>query len=340
MSRRQYAGGSAQTTITGSVASSGAVTIAIASSTGWPDGSVGPFAVVVDPGTANEEKILVTSRSGLNLTVGSPGRGYDGTSATAHSSGATIYLTVTAVDLDEANSHVNATASAHAATAISNTPAGSIAATTVQAALNELDTEKAAASHTHTASAVTDFAEVVRDTIGTALVAGTAIDLTVNDAGDTITIDVDPTEVASGTWTADQLADSTRVLVSRLASQSITSSTLTDILWDAETDADGFINTGSPAATFTVPAGKGGFYAMQCVVQMESGTTSLIILAIVNGSTYVLTAPVSYAAVAPNIPGACNFLLSAGDTVKFQVRHTTGSSKNITGSAQLLRVGK
>ena len=39
--------------------------------------------------------------------------------------------------------HINDAVGAHAATAISNTPAGSIAATTVQAAINELDTEKA-----------------------------------------------------------------------------------------------------------------------------------------------------------------------------------------------------
>lgn len=45
--------------------------------------------------------------------------------------------------------HLADTSGAHAATAISSTPAGGLAATTVQAALNELDTEKlAAASYT------------------------------------------------------------------------------------------------------------------------------------------------------------------------------------------------
>jgi hypothetical protein len=43
-------------------------------------------------------------------------------------------------------------------------------------------------THTHTASAITDFAEVARDTIGTALVAGTGITVTVDDPNDTITI--------------------------------------------------------------------------------------------------------------------------------------------------------
>jgi hypothetical protein len=69
---------------------------------------------------------------------------------------------------------------------------------------------KSATGHTHTASNVTDFnaaadarvvagitgkldtsaaPELIRDTIGTALVAGTNVTITVNDAGDTITID-------------------------------------------------------------------------------------------------------------------------------------------------------
>jgi hypothetical protein len=42
--------------------------------------------------------------------------------------------------------HIDDAVGAHAATAIANTPAGGIAATTVQAALNELDTEKATAA--------------------------------------------------------------------------------------------------------------------------------------------------------------------------------------------------
>jgi len=44
----------------------------------------------------------------------------------------------------ELQAHLDATPAAHAGTAIANTPAGSIAATTVQAAINELDTEKVA----------------------------------------------------------------------------------------------------------------------------------------------------------------------------------------------------
>jgi hypothetical protein len=46
-------------------------------------------------------------------------------------------------DIAALAAHIADTADAHAASAITNTPAGTVAATTVQAAINELDTEKA-----------------------------------------------------------------------------------------------------------------------------------------------------------------------------------------------------
>jgi len=81
-----------------------ATSCTIAAYTGWPYGS-DPFYVVVSPGTAAEEKVLVT-RTGstdttLNVVAG--GRGADDTSAQSHDSGAGIYPVFTAKDADEAN---------------------------------------------------------------------------------------------------------------------------------------------------------------------------------------------------------------------------------------------
>lgn len=50
---------------------------------------------------------------------------------------------------------VVAAANDYSATQVSNTPSGGIAATTVQSALNELDSEKAAVSHAHSAAEIT-----------------------------------------------------------------------------------------------------------------------------------------------------------------------------------------
>jgi len=51
---------------------------------------------------------------------------------------------------------VAAAAGDYTGTQVTNTPAGAISATNVQAAVNELDAEKAAASHTHAASGIDD----------------------------------------------------------------------------------------------------------------------------------------------------------------------------------------
>ena len=64
-------------------------------------------------------------------------------------------------------------------------PAGNLAATDVQAALEELDSEKAAASHTQAASTITDFTEASQDVIGAMI---TAAGGSYNDGAGTITL--------------------------------------------------------------------------------------------------------------------------------------------------------
>lgn len=68
------------------------------------------------------------------------------------------------------------------ASEIINTPAGTIAATDIQGAINELDGDV----QTLVTNQYTD--EKARDAIGAALVAGSNITITVNDPADTITI--------------------------------------------------------------------------------------------------------------------------------------------------------
>ena len=98
VTRRQYKGAAAQTTITNALAS-GDTSATIAATTGWPTTAAVSFFVVISPGTASEEKCLATiSGSVLTLT-----RAQDDTSAQSHSSGATIYPVFTADDADEAN---------------------------------------------------------------------------------------------------------------------------------------------------------------------------------------------------------------------------------------------
>jgi hypothetical protein len=110
MSRRSYAGGAAPTTLTSPI-TTGSNTATLADGTGYPDTSGGPFALVIDRGLSTEEKVLVSTRTGNAITFAA--RGYDGTASQNHSSGATVEHIATAIDHDEANDHVNATAGVH-----------------------------------------------------------------------------------------------------------------------------------------------------------------------------------------------------------------------------------
>lgn len=175
MTRRQFAGGAVRTTTSGVIASSGGGTVTITSSTGWPDGSVGKFAVIVDPGLSSEEKILVDSRSGSTLTFSSGGRAYDGSTATGHSSGAAIWVCLTAVDLDEANDHINKTSAAHAGSAISFSPTGTVAATDVQAAIAEAASEADSRLSTIEANSWVTSPRIAASAVTTAKIAADAV---------------------------------------------------------------------------------------------------------------------------------------------------------------------
>lgn len=100
--RHQYAGAAAKTTLASDI-SAGAITLTLTTSTGWPDGTVGPFLIVIDRGQPAEEKILVTTRTGsaLNFTV--PNRGAEGTSAASHKAGVFVEHIIGSRDADEAN---------------------------------------------------------------------------------------------------------------------------------------------------------------------------------------------------------------------------------------------
>lgn len=84
----------------------------------FTDGSTFPttnFIVTVDQGKSSEEKILVSARSGTGGTVATGGRGYNGTTAASHLSGASVLHTIDQQDLDEANQVAHATLGAIAA---------------------------------------------------------------------------------------------------------------------------------------------------------------------------------------------------------------------------------
>ena len=108
--RRSYAGGGVADALASTITNS-QTSIPGAAFTNWPTGADGPFAVVIGRGLPNEEKILVSLRSGATLNPVT--RGYDGTTAQAHAASETLELCITAIDADEANQHTNAVGGVH-----------------------------------------------------------------------------------------------------------------------------------------------------------------------------------------------------------------------------------
>lgn len=234
--RRQYAGGAVASTLTGSIAASGVTTFSIAASTNWSTSTTIPFYVVLSPQTSSEEKMLVTLSSNT-LTIVS--RGIDGTSASSHASGATIYPVFTAIDANEANeltakyanrgSIVYQGASTfeelpkgtqgHPLVIGANDPAwGQVG--TVGIADSAITTDKI------NAAAVTA-AKLASQVAGSGLVGGAGDALAVNVDDSTIEIQTDALRVKDSGITTAKI-NNTAVTADKLASNSVTTAKITD----------------------------------------------------------------------------------------------------------------
>tara|TARA_R110000803_G_scaffold130778_9_gene198069 strand:- start:1353 stop:2537 length:1185 start_codon:yes stop_codon:yes gene_type:complete len=96
------AGPIADTDFTFSVTSSGG--------TPYPTGSVGPFVIILDRGNVGEETVLCSGRTSDTFTVvASTGRGHDGSTAIAHTTGVTVEHGLDALSIQEFSDHINKT---------------------------------------------------------------------------------------------------------------------------------------------------------------------------------------------------------------------------------------
>jgi hypothetical protein len=101
--RKSFAGGAIATTLSADV-TAGSTTIIVADASTYPS-SANPFVIAINRGGSTEEKVLIGSRSGNNLTVTT--RGYDGTTARAHITNEIVEHVLDAVTVDEANAFAN-----------------------------------------------------------------------------------------------------------------------------------------------------------------------------------------------------------------------------------------
>ncbi len=92
---RNYSNIALDTTLTAAIDADD-TTCVVASATGWP---AVPFAAVLDPGSLTvEEVVQVTAKTGTTFTMT---RGFDGTTAAAHDSGATVRHAAIAADFTD-----------------------------------------------------------------------------------------------------------------------------------------------------------------------------------------------------------------------------------------------
>lgn len=101
MARRNYSNVAVDTTLVTGITGS-ATTLDVASATGWP---IAPFVLVIEPGTANEELILVGAKTGV--TFSSLTRGFGGTSAVAHNAAVPIKHVLVKEDHDLTWTHIH-----------------------------------------------------------------------------------------------------------------------------------------------------------------------------------------------------------------------------------------
>lgn len=108
--RREYRGTAPEAELDGGIDNS-TESITLISGDGYPDGSVGPFFIVIDRGLSTEEKIKCLTRVDQAIAVvPGTGRGSDGTNASSHTTGAKVNHCYTADDADVANLHTSDTA--------------------------------------------------------------------------------------------------------------------------------------------------------------------------------------------------------------------------------------
>lgn len=97
--RREFNGSVLQTALASSLSNS-ANSFTVVDGSTYPSGS-NPFVVVIDRGVNTEEKILILSRANNVFTVYE--RGYDGTSAVAHSAGSFVDHVLDAAAIQDMN---------------------------------------------------------------------------------------------------------------------------------------------------------------------------------------------------------------------------------------------
>jgi hypothetical protein len=101
--RREISGAVIVQTLSANISNS-STSFSVSDGSTFPTGDTNPFVIVIGRSTADEEKILVSSRISNDFTVAS--RGYDGTVALPHAAGSTVDHVLDATAVQSMNTAV------------------------------------------------------------------------------------------------------------------------------------------------------------------------------------------------------------------------------------------
>lgn len=298
---RRSTSGNAVTTAPTANFNSAATTFVIADSTGYPDGTNGPFFVKVD-----SEVVKITSRTSTTLnvqTVPVTGRGWDNTSAASHTTSSVVNLVFTATDADNANEHY-----------------GSVAVDHHTQYLN-VDRHDLTARHP---ISVLPTGSPGNSAPGDTASAGAASSLAKSDHRH-----------------GREADSTTRVGATLLASAfSCASGATTSIAWTSESaDTDGFIVANGTNTLLTVPSSKGGIYAIT-ITGSWSGAFAEYRQVIIrlNGASFAVL-PLAFDNLFTQAwGGTITFPLAATNTIEIAVQQFNAGAQSTTARLDMYRV--
>lgn len=299
--------------------------------------------VTLENVAGNIEIVKVTARATTSdvLTIV---RGQDGTTARNWSAGDIVELRMVAALMDIALAHVDDTSGAHLASAITNTPAGSIAATTVQAAITELDSDISALNSSLSASITAHLNDTIdaHDASAISYAGGTGMSATdveaaidelatekLDKSGGTATGNISvPDEVYGVSWGTSTQVPTKNAIRDKIesitkfaefsarasANQSVTSATPAKVTFGTE-----IFDSNNNFATSTFTAADAGFYQFNGGVRCQAtNMTNAAIFFYKNGAAYRQGGTLNIAAISTvqHLTISDTIFLNAGDTVE------------------------
>jgi len=100
MLRREFNGSVLRSLLAANISNS-ASSFTVVDGSSYPTGSANPFVVVIGRTLVNEEKILISSRTANTFTIAT--RGYDGTTAQAHTTAELVDHILDAATIQDMN---------------------------------------------------------------------------------------------------------------------------------------------------------------------------------------------------------------------------------------------